>query len=355
VSALTAEALLAGPRGRDLCVNLLDDRLTDPDGEVARVWADALQAMRRGDPRRAVRRLSECVRLADLSGAPPDARALHAGLTATVDFASYWGRPDEEDRGSADPAAREALRPVAEAVVAAASRADQRWWAEPADRAGQRCTQFLDQDPFPEPVLTGTAALRTTWLAGTQQDERSAHRSPENPDAPYGGPWWSTPEPSVLPRTTRRLPELGAVGLALVEDGYGWRLARCWPVAVADGARIYEVDSLARWAELVRAYPLEVSRSRRHVWWNATGRAGRWLIPDYAAAAADWDAIHLSVAGYLTAAGLPAVVGADTSTLLAGWHPDATWWLSDVLSFAPASPPELWREDDQAPFGWSQE
>jgi hypothetical protein len=355
VSALTAEALLAGPRGRDLCANLLDDRLTDPDGEVSPVWADAVQAMRQGASRRAARRLTECVSLADLSGAPPDAAALHAALTATVDFASYWSRPDDEDRGSADPAAREALGPVAEAVVAAASRSDLRWWAGPADRTGQRCTQFLDQDPFPEPVLTGTAALRTAWLADTEKEERAARRRPQDPAAPYGGRWWSAPELSGLPLTTRRLPELGAVGLALVEDGFGWRLARCWPVVVADGARIYEVDSLARWAELADRYPLEVSRSRRHDWWNATGRAGRWLIPDYAAAAADWDAIHLSVAGYLTAAGVPAIVGADTSTLLAGWHPDATWWLSDVLSFSGSSPPELWREDDEAPFGWSQQ
>jgi hypothetical protein len=38
--------------------------------------------------------------------------------------------------------------------------------------------------------------------------------------------------------------------------------------------------------------------------------------------------------------------------MLAGWDPDATWWLNDVLSLT--SPPEDWRQDDQAPFGWSR-
>jgi hypothetical protein len=68
--------------------------------------------------------------------------------------------------------------------------------------------------------------------------------------------------------------------------------------------------------------------------------------------AADWDAIHVSVAGYLTAAGgaIPASGGART--MLAGWDPDATWWLNDVLSLT--SPPEIWRNAGLAPFGWIQ-
>jgi hypothetical protein len=41
----------------------------------------------------------------------------------------------------------------------------------------------------------------------------------------------------------------------------------------------------ADWAELVGRYPIDVSRSRRHDWWRATGWAGRWLVPDFAAVA----------------------------------------------------------------------
>jgi hypothetical protein len=152
--------------------------------------------------------------------------------------------------------------------------------------------------------------------------------------------------------TTRGLPSLGAVGLALAEDGLGWQQARCWPVAVRGGARVYEIGGPGQWAGLAGRYPLEVSRSRRHDWWRATGRAGRWLIPDYAAVAADWDAIHVSVAGYLTTAGLPIAVGGGAYTMLAGWDPDATWWLNDVLSFT--SPPHNWRQDDHKPSRWTR-
>ena len=94
------------------------------------------------------------------------------------------------------------------------------------------------------------------------------------------------------------------------------------------------------------------ARSRRRQWRRVTGWAGRWLIPDYASAAADWDAVHVTVAGYLTTAGTAIPAGDGARTMLAGWDPDATWWLNDVLSHT--SPPEDWREDDHAPFGWTQ-
>jgi len=42
--------------------------------------------------------------------------------------------------------------------------------------------------------------------------------------------------------------------------------------------------------------------SRRHDWWRVTGSAGAWMIPDWVAVAADYDAVHLTVGGYLTTA-----------------------------------------------------
>ncbi|HEY5988736.1 MAG TPA: hypothetical protein VIV12_20500, partial [Streptosporangiaceae bacterium] len=83
----------------------------------------------------------------------------------------------------------------------------------------------------------------------------------------------------------------------------------------------------------------DVSKSRRHDWWRVTGWAGSWLMPDYAAAAFDYDAIHLSVGGYLTTAGNALPVD-DARCLLAGWDPDETYWLADVL--AAAGPPIRW-------------
>jgi hypothetical protein len=311
---LTADALLAGPRGRSLCVNLLG--ITGPPGT------------------------------------PFDASALLAGLQAAVDSARYWQEPDAEDQEFAGEAAREALRPVAEAVVAAAGAPEVRWWTAPVDRGRQRYVQFLGEHPLPEPTPAGAAESAAAWRANTLKDERSAHDRPEDPAASYSGRWWSSPALSGLPVTTRALPALGAVGLALTEDGLGWQSARCWPAGADDGARVYEIRGPDQWAELVDRYPLDVSTSRRHDWWRVTGWAGRWLIPDYAAVAADWDAVHVTVTGYLTTAGVAIPAGDGARTMLAGWGPDATWWLTDVLSFT--SPPEDWRKDDQAPLGWTQ-
>ena len=75
-------------------------------------------------------------------------------------------------------------------------------------------------------------------------------------------------------------------------------------------------------------------------------------IPDYASVAVDWDAVHVSVAGYLTTAGIAVPAGDGARTMLAGWDPDATWWLNDVLSLT--SPPEVWRRMNRDPFGWIQ-
>jgi len=63
-------------------------------------------------------------------------------------------------------------------------------------------------------------------------------------------------------------------------------------------------------------------------------------------------AVHVCVAGYLSTAGIAIPAADGARTMLAGWDPDATWWLTDVLSFA--GPPEDWRADDRAPFGWTQ-
>ena len=324
-----------------------------PGRRVHRAWRAAADAAQSGDIKGCVRKLTECVGIADPAGRPFDARDLMASLVATVDCASYWGEPDAQDQAFAEPTAREALRPVAEAVAAASADAQNvRWWAEPADGSRQRYTQFLDNDPMPEPRLTGAADLLRAWLAHARDHEQSLPDPAEDPARTLSGGWWSSPATSELPITTRGLPSLGAVRLVLAEDGFGWQHARCWPVTAPANARIYEISEPDQWARLVDRYPLDVSRSRRHDWWRATGWTGRWLIPDYAAAAADWDAIHVSVAGYLTTAGIPLPAGAGARTMLAGWDPDATLWLNDVLSFA--EPAELWRAARHAPFGWLQ-
>ncbi len=156
---------------------------------------------------------------------------------------------------------------------------------------------------------------------------------------------------SGLPSTTRSLPQLGAVHLALVEDSFGWTVATCAPVTVRPSPRVYEIHDAKDWMELVARYPMDVSNSRRHDWWRCAGAEGRLLIPDYDRTGQDCDAIHLTVRGYLTTAGAALPVDAGT-TVLAGWNPDETWWLNDCL--AVREPAVTWTRAEHAELhAWS--
>ena len=126
-------------------------------------------------------------------------------------------------------------------------------------------------------------------------------------------------------------------------------MAAVQKVHVPHDARAYEIDSPEAWADLCRRYPWEVTASRRHDWYRTTGRSGRWVIPDWSRAAQDIDAIHLTVIGYLTTAGRAVPVDDERMTVLAGWDPDQTYWLTDVPQ--DESTHETWKygQDD----GWT--
>ncbi|HEY6498311.1 MAG TPA: hypothetical protein VIZ20_02735 [Streptosporangiaceae bacterium] len=281
------------------------------------------------------------------AGGATDAAALLAALADAVSWATYWQEPDAWDRQLATPAARDALSPVAAAVAAAPAAA---WWWTPAALDDQHYVEWIDPRHDHSPALTGAPAKLAAWRRDTLADEDRAAERPADPRAPWSGHWWSTPALSGLPATTRAAAGLGAVALALTEDAMGWHEARVWPVHARPGARVYELTGPAAWTELVRRYPLEVTRSRRHDWFRATGRAGRWLIPDYAAVAADWDAVHLTVAGYLSTAGAACPVDRKVATVLAGWNPDQTWWLTDALTLG--GPATYWVNPDGGGPGW---
>lgn len=336
-----AEDLLAGPRGRRLCWSLLEPG--DYPG-----WDLVRDGARRGDLTGLSDELAACVARTDLGSAVLRAGQLTllTALVEPVQTAMYWQEPDDDDYALSGREVRDALLPVAQAVTVAP---EARWWASSLAASRQQYVEWPGEHGGP-PVLTATATELATWRTETIEDELSAHERPEDPSAPWSGHWWSAPVPSRIPSTTRSIPGLGAVGLALVEDGSGQGTARCWPVVPRPGARIYEISSAEDWTGLVGRYPIDVSKSRRHDWWRTTGWAGRWFIPDFAAVAADYDAVHLSIAGYLTTAGRALSVN-DGRTVLAGWDPDQTFWLTEVL--AVSGPASSWLELDDGPLGWT--
>jgi hypothetical protein len=267
---------------------------------------------------------------------PEPELVLHA-LSAAVDGAMYWQEPSGEDVLSATPAVREALERVASHVTGAPGVT---WWADPIARDDQHQVTWAGEAT---PDQTSAAGRLARWRADVaQQEERARRERPSDPTAQYSGEWWSTP-PFDLLRSTRSRPGYGPLGLWLVEDSQGWDQATTRAVSVPEHARVHEVDGAEAWAELCRAHPVEVTAQKRHDWYRATGRAGRWVVPDWAAVAGEHDAVHLTTAAYLTEAGTPIPMDDDTASVIANWNPDETYWLGDAP--VPAQAATHWGRD----------
>jgi hypothetical protein len=277
----------------------------------------------------------EVARLLDAVPRPRlDGRILLDALAAAVDAARYWQEPDGDDLLAATSAMHDPLSGIAASAAASMPA----WWAAPLDRTAQWIVDFddrgmvVDDDPAALHAPTAIPARErlSRWRAHTMREEtRAQGERPVDPRASFSGTWWSTP-PSDLARTTRGLGPLGPAGLWLVEDAFSWTRAVARPMAVPEDPAVYEVDGPDAWADLCRRFPLDVTASRRHDWYRATGMARRWVLPDWSRVAEQHPAIHLTVAGYLTTAGRPLPATDDSWCLLAGWNPDETCWLSDV-------------------------
>lgn len=55
------------------------------------------------------------------------------------------------------------------------------------------------------------------------------------------------------------------------------------------------------------------------------------MVPDWEQVAGQWDAVHLTTLGYLSGATRALPVDTDTATMIAGWNPDTTIWLTDTI------------------------
>jgi hypothetical protein len=257
----------------------------------------------------------------------PNDRVLMLALAAAVDSARYWQEPDGSDVLAATPVVRSALERVATTIVAAQSAG---WWWEPLDANEQWKVTFTETASFaPETPSSATETL-THWRTALLNEEwHAARERPADPTANWSGTWWSKP-PSALTRTTPALAGLGPAGLLLVEDAPGWQSATAGRIDIPHDLRIYEVDGPDAWAELCARYPMVVTASRRHDWYRTTGRDTEWLIPDWTQVQQSFDAVHLTVGGYLATAGRAIDVGDGRATILAGWDPGQTYWLRDV-------------------------
>jgi hypothetical protein len=135
-----------------------------------------------------------------------------------------------------------------------------------------------------------------------------------------------------------------------------------WQFPVRSGARVFQVDRPADWVRLVTTH---AATGRPHPEWELPGvnqdpgaLAGllaidgqhgartairRHLVPDWAAVAADYDGVHLSWAGFLTAEGYVSDLGGGDVSMLRYWFSERTLWLRDV--FEDPVPPDALRQD----------
>jgi hypothetical protein len=310
-----ADELLAGPRGRRLCFELLGlasfGLSTVPTSQVAEQ----------------VTRIADELRADEAAAGPRTFQALRESAWVAM----YWQEPDECDQALGTPHWAQALRPVAEAVAAGTGTA---WWTAPVDLDDQHVAAFLDEGHgAATPALTGAVGALSAWRSGIDEQNAAMREwRARTHSGNVSGTWWSSPIMSAIPSTMRAVARFGPALLWLVEDYLGFGRAATWPVHPARPPRVFEVTDEHAWADLVRQYPLDVSDARGPDWQRATGRAGAWLIPDWQAVAGDFDAVHLTVSGYLSAAGRDLAVSPGRGSVIAGWAPDTTYWLTDILA-----------------------
>jgi hypothetical protein len=61
--------------------------------------------------------------------------------------------------------------------------------------------------------------------------------------------------------------------------------------------------------------------------------------------------VHLTIGGYLTAAGQALAVSGSAVIMLAGWDPGKTYWLADAVHVG--WHPDRWVERDSELLGWA--
>lgn len=369
------ETLLAGPRGRRLLLEYADaaERLSEVQSDNSFHRAVFLAAYRldvdRGsgvvmfgpgaeEARRTVVTAEEVAdRLSRVVLPEVTATVVRQAMELSMDFARYWQEPDGADVLAATDAVRGALRRVAEHV---AQSPWTEWWSTDAALTEQWAVgwSFGDADLLDDSAVRRPAAeVLSEWSVRTAAEEdRAARERPTDPTASVGGEWWSTP-PTLC--SSRLLADGTPAGLWFVEDGSDPARAVSRRVTVAEGARVFEVDGPQAWAQLCRRFPLDVTAQKRHEWYRTTGRAGRWFMPDWLRVAEAYDGVHLTAAGYLSAATTEIPVDDDCASVIAGWAPDETYWFTDaarivaddVRLWASESDGERldWVEDDQPP------
>jgi hypothetical protein len=271
-----------------------------------------------------------------------------------VTTARYWQGMAGEDVLASTPPISRALERVAAHL--ARSSVVRSWFADAAPDHQQRITWDDEERSAMHDGLGYEAkALRDLLEQGAEwrADVRAGGTST----------WWTHPH-FRLHGTAGVFHDGVPIHLWLVEDDSGWDRAHAQPLESTRGRSILEIRSEKDWTDLCRDHPVEPLQDRRGNWHACTGADGPWVMPNWASIARTVDGVHLSIGAYLDLAGRPLEVpgipasGARWSgrgsarpalSVVAGWHPDMTYWLHEPPAAAGDAVPWHRVDDDQAP------
>jgi len=178
------------------------------------------------------------------------------------------------------------------------------WWAE-LDRRDQVWAGKTSEPP--------EASRLTTVLAQVHAEVPKPKEAlwTSTLIAPYLSPWLEWPE------------------------GQHYGPMTLWRLVVAADARVAEIHSPQDWLSLCVRYPNDVPGS---VFTRFDPAASELrLDPDWSKVAEDWDGVHLSVGGWLTAEDVPCP-RKGLATELRGWNMESSVWLRWVFSSSKPMP-----------------
>ncbi|MBO1901173.1 hypothetical protein J4H92_04320 [Leucobacter weissii] len=199
-------------------------------------------------------------------------------------------------------------------------------WSSPFDSRLQRLVDF--DSPQAD-------AAEEFLVAGPAPDWRDYMSTARNSTG--FGDWQSIPLIPGVFLSSEPQPGLPATLLLGNEDDFGDEEATINASIRETGPmRVWEIDGPADWVRLVDAAPAEATTSRDG-YWGANETGWRWEIPDWEAVAEEFDAVHVTVNGYLDTSCVPLETGSGARTMFVGWGPGITVWLTPPkISWGPA-------------------
>lgn len=340
-----AVPLMQGPRGRRLLLEyaIASERLNDPEHRDDSFTAGVFLASYHLDPGKgtstrlfgdvgagiAVVTASEvAARLAAVPLAEVTPTLLRDCLSISVDMARYWQEPDGRDVLAATEEMNVPLQRVAKHLATSPHTG---WWGERVAESSQWAIEW-DGEPPSTRATDPISVLRVARQREIEEEHIARRERPKDPRANWSGNWWSRPD-WELPSSAGELFDGSPAKLWFVEDSLGWQRAEVQRLGISPGLHVYEIDTAEAWAQLCARFPLDVTAQKRHDWFRTTGRVGSWVIPDWAKVAEHYDAVHLQVRAYLSAAGTSIAVDEHTASVIAGWAPDQTYWFTPNVRF----------------------